>query len=381
MTRRADILFLAGGKDFHAMDKFRLASETYGGDHVLLVTDTIEGEGQRSHIRPSDWVEHLYIIDGLTPGYQSTWVHLWRNILKLMLIPVQSRRLRRIYDRHRPGVVHAVPMYYMVLCWYARIPFVGTPQGDEILVRPFRSRFYRWMAEKALHAAHRVAVDSMKMKETIERHFGRDAILIKNGFRTADTLSSQMPPERRTRVLSARGIQALYRTVDILRARDRVAPDQAIDVVFPFFDQDYKQKVEAAVGTRDVMHGRLERDQLYRMMGEAALVVSIPTGDSSPRSVYEAIFCGAAVALAPDGFIDELPACMRARVFVVDLSDPAWFAAALRFAREVVRTPYRPSTAALEMCDEGRLFQSVMRHLYRMEIPAAPASRTPSHVH
>jgi hypothetical protein len=381
MSVRPAIMFLAGAKDFHAMDKFRLASNSYGAERLMLVTDTVQGEGQHSHIQPGDRVEFLHVVDGLMPDYQSTWTHIWRNSLKLFLIPLQARRLRRLYDLHQPSVVHAVPMYYMVLCWYARIPFVGTPQGDEILQRPFRSRLYKLLAGKALAAATRIAVDSLQMKTAINTHFGRDAILLKNGFRTEKAIAAQLPWDQRTRVLSARGLQVLYRTVDILQARDRSTPEIPIDVVFPFADENVRRQVEAAMGPRDVLHGRLERGPLYHLMGKTLLVVSIPTGDSSPRSVYEAIFCGAAVALSAARFVDELPACMRNRIYIVDVYNPNWFSEAIVFAQEAVKTPYCPSSEALDMCDEDRLFQSVMKKLYRIEPAGAPESGVQSISH
>ena len=89
-------------------------------------------------------------------------------------------------------------------------------------------------------------------------------------------------------------------------------------------------------------------------MGRALLVVSVPRSDSSPRSVYESIFAGAAVAVADNAYIAALPACMRARLLVVDPTDPSWLDSALAAARELTAIPYTPTEDALDRFDQRR---------------------------
>ena len=122
--KKVKVLFLCGGKDFHAMDKYKLIVDAMSTSEVVLVTDTIEGEGQFSLIKDSYKVERLFILDKFTPNYQSKLTHRWRNFLKILLLPIQVLKLRKIYKRYQPQRVHSVPIYYMFLCYLAKIPFI-----------------------------------------------------------------------------------------------------------------------------------------------------------------------------------------------------------------------------------------------------------------
>ena len=64
---------------------------------------------------------------------------------------------------------------------------------------------------------------------------------------------------------------------------------------------------------------------LYQFLSEAVAVFSIPVSDSSPRSVYEAIFCGTCVITTYKQWIELLPRCMRSRVLIVDIEKKDWF--------------------------------------------------------
>lgn len=365
---KIELLFLCGAKDFHAMDKFRLAYDFMGPEQVLLVTDTIQGEGQKSLLEHKYPVEYLYIIDWLTPNYQCSWTHLWRNIIKFALLPIQAKRLEILYEKYQPSVVHAVPMYYMLLCWYAGIPFIGTPQAGEILERPFRSKIYNFFAQKALFAASKILVDSKEMKETIFEYFSCESIILKNGFKTETALLRQSDPDNRFRVISVRGFQDIYQIHRIIKARDSSRSAPPLDLIFPFFDKNYLREVESLLRSDDIMHGLLNRDELYRFLGEALLVISIPTGDSSPRSVYESIFCGATVAITPMGFFDEMPSCMQSRVYIVDVEKYNWFDEAYDFAKQITSERYIPSEEALQMCDQELIFNKLFNNIYYPEM-------------
>ena len=110
---------------------------------------------------------------------------------------------------------------------------------------------------------------------------------------------------------------------------------------------------------------------MYAEMGRAALIVSVPRSDSSPRSVYEAIFAGACVAATDNPWIDALPPCMRARVRVVDLGDPDWLDDALAWALRQGASQYVPSREALEQFDQRSSMRRVAEEFYRHRLGSA----------
>ena len=102
----------------------------------------------------------------------------------------------------------------------------------------------------------------------------------------------------------------------------------------------------------------------------ALLVVSIPLSDSSPRSVYEAIFSGCMVAAIDGAWIGQLPECMKARVMIVDPNSDAWLRDALEAARTRVREPYVPSREALEMFDQKLSMQKIYQEIFPQAVCA-----------
>ncbi len=364
MLKKADVLFLCGGKDFHAMDKFKLTADVIGLERVVLVTDTVEGEAQKSLIKSEYRVEFLLVIDRLTLGFQSPLTHLWRNILKAFLIPFQVTRLKRILCQYQVGTIHAITMYYMLLCYFARIRYVGTPQAGEIQERPYRLRIYKYFAGKAVTGADAIIVDSVAMKETIKNLWNRDAFVIKNGFDTALALRSQTCPDRRSKIISTRGFQKNYQILEILKARGKSFGKAPIEFAFPFHDTGYLKEVRSKLNPIDKLHGLLIKQELYELMGSAILSISIPTSDSSPRSVYESIFCGATVAMTYSGFYDELPICMRDRIYLVNTKNEKWFDEAVDFAQARAGSSYVPTPEALDMCDQYIAIHRVIQNVY-----------------
>lgn len=116
--------------------------------------------------------------------------------------------------------------------------------------------------------------------------------------------------------------------------------------------------------THDDDLGRLDKNDMYRLLSESFLVISIPESDSSPRSVYESIFSGCCVAVTYNQWIESLPQCMKNRLFIVDLDDPLWLEKAFEFAKKCVLVPYVPSEEALEMFDQRKSIGKVIEKLY-----------------
>lgn len=360
-----EIVFLCGARDFHAMDWFRSAQQTLPNDRLCVLTDLIAGEGFQDLRRPGDRVFELFILDPLLLRTPSTLANVWRNVLKLLVFPLQVWLLRRFDRRHPDARYFCHSMYYLFLAWAAGVRFVGTPQGSDVLIKPYRSRAYRFFAVRSLRAARHVTVDSRPMRDRIRELAGVEAEVIQNGIDVRSILAASRrapgaAPER-TLILSIRGFTALYRIDAIVDARNRSArfADVPIALRYPFYEDDYRTKTLPMLRPGDLDVGRVEVAEIPRLFGQAKLVVSVPVSDSSPKSVYEAIFHGCAVAVTHHPYVDDLPACMRARLVVVDLSDPQWLDDALERAATILRHPYQPSPEAVSTFDKIESFKKV----------------------
>jgi hypothetical protein len=357
------IVIVGGARDFHAMDWYRTVRRVCPDREVIFITDLFGGEGYTDLSKPGDKIYSLIVIDRfLFPG-QSRHSNLWRNFVKLVLLPLQAARLRRILDKFPRRIVHAHPMYYMALSLMAGVEYVGTPQGDEILIRPRRSLIYKYFSAKILKGAKAVIVDSFQMKEGVKAIAGIDAHVFQNGINVSEIVQHRTP-NKREKVVSIRGMEDLYRIAEIVEARNKTAKSTPLSFIYPFADTAYRSGLQPLLEPKDDDLGRLQKQAMYRLLSESLLVISIPRSDSSPRSVYESIFAGACVAATYNTWMDVLPPCMKSRIFVVDLADSQWLNQAISYARQIVETPFIASEEALEIYSESRSIGKVIEKFY-----------------
>lgn len=362
MNNLKDIVFVCGARDFHAMDKYWITTKAVYPKKVLLLTDLIESENQPKLIFEDTPVYHLFNIDWLLFKRQSYFGNKWRNIIKSLVIPIQVYCLKKFYKKHPNHIYHAIPMYYMMLCYLGKVPFIATPQGSEILLRPLKSKVYKRYAIKCLQAAKKVIVDSVNMQKKVFELSGVNSIILKNGFNTSKILNTSGGD--RKFILSIRGLNPNYRIDKILKGRIQSKEKYPMTFVYPACEKDYKVKIKESFIPEDQDLGRLDKDVLYEIMVNTLLAISIPESDSSPRSVYECIFAGACVAVTYSPYIDELPQCMRERIYLVDINDINWFDNAIYYARKITAIPFTPSEEALDMCDQERTIRRVVNEVY-----------------
>jgi len=348
MQSQMNVAFLGSGRCFHTNDWFRSTCELLGV-HVPYITDNYEGDGLPTILKDGDDVRELLIIDKVLATRASTFGHRWRNLVKLLLVPVQIFLLRRHLAKMNRPFLLAHSTYYAFIASFTNAPYAAIPQGSEVLVRP-KAKFYRWFLRRSLEKANFITVDSESMKRSIGDLTTTPVFIVQNGINVRAVRAHRVPV--RELVMSIRAISANYRILEIISGRNAASPDTALTMTFPFTEANYFKAVSEAVGKQDVLLGCVDKEELYGLMGRANCILSIPGSDSSPRSVYEAIFAGAAALCAPSQYIEALPACMRARVVVVDIAEEGWFSRAVARAEEIVRTDYVPSEEALLAFDQ-----------------------------
>ncbi len=362
------LVFLCGARDFHAMDWYKSAKELLLEKEIYILTDLIEGESYKNLLCKNDRVFKLIIIDKLLCKKQSRFGHLWRNFIKLIVFPIQIVLIKRFSKKHPGSIYHAHSMYYLFLAWAARIPYIGTPQGSDILIKPDKSILYRYFAIKVLNSAKAVTVDSLKMKDKIYELTGKNPHIIQNGI-DIDSINiffKNYAQNLNKSVLSIRGLTPLYRIIEIIKARNLSSrySDIAITFIYPFQESEYAKQINALFMPFDKNIGRIERMKMYELLAGTSLVISIPYSDSSPRSVYEAIFCGCAVAITYHPYYDILPQCMKSRIILVELKDQNWFDKALEESNRIIKEPFSPSDDALNLFDQKRSFRKLEKLLF-----------------
>ena len=354
------IYFVASARDYHAIDWYRLVKALCPGRRVAVATDLIEGEGFARIVDDSDEVILLFPTDKILLTGQSRLGNLWRNVVKLLLVPLLARRLQCLSkEAEQRPIFHAHSMYYIFLCWVAGIEFVATPMGSDVLVRPDQSWLYRFFTRRSLQAAAAITVDSVALREKIQQLCGAESFIVQNGIDAAGTRNARISSTERSRIVSIRGADPNYRIAELVKARNRARNKAPLDLIYPFFEEGYLHDVRMELREGDVDRGRVSKEEMYELFAQARFVISIPISDSSPRSVYEAIFCGACVVVSYGKWVESLPDCMRSRVVIADLESDRWFDDAVSCADMICKTPFVPSKQAIEMFDETECMKAV----------------------
>ncbi len=355
--KQLSIVFLCGARDFHAMDWYRSARKLLKGVHICILTDLICGENFKKLINDDDEVYRLLILDKFLFRNQGHKADIWRNILKFAVMPFQSALVKNFYKRHPNSIFWAHGMYYLKLASITKVPYIGTPQGSELLVRPYRSKAYKRFAERALKDAKFVTVDSVKMQESSQSLYNIKPFIVQNGVDIKTiriARESVIDKERNTDFLSIRGFVPLYRERRIIEGRNasdkyRTTP---IHFIYPFEDESYINEVRPLLNQKDRLLGRLGHDEMYRKLLDTKIVFSIPESDSSPRSVYEAIFLGCVVIIVENTYYNDLPECIQNRIILTDVEKKGWFREAVDMALQKYNESFQISNEVENLFDQ-----------------------------
>ena len=360
------IIFLGNARDFHAMDWYRTIQNICPDNKVYFATDLIESEGHAKLVKDNDLILPLFNIDKFLFKEQSNSGNIWRNLIKVLIFPFQIPKIKKLKKNYPNTIFHAHTMYYMFLGWVAKINYIGTPQGSEILVRPYKSCLYKYFAKKALVNAKYIIVDSLNLQNGIKLLSGKNAAIIQNGIDVKEILKYNFGGGgERDKVLSIRGMYPNYRLEEIFLAREKSVTKPNLTFFYPFWEDGYKKTISRYFKHDDVDLARIsEKADVYKLMFSSLLAISIPKSDSSPRSVYEAIFCGCCIALTYHPYIELMPKCMRERVFIVQIEDPNWFDKALSYAKKLVQIPFVPTQEALNRYDQNSSMAIVAKNYY-----------------
>jgi hypothetical protein len=363
-----NIIFIGNSTDYHAIDWYRNIKKicSGSGQKVMFATDLVSSEGRQKLITIDDNLIDLYNIDWLLFANQSYAGNIWRNIIKLLFFPIQVYHIKKLEKKHPSSIFHAHTMYYLFLGWVAGIKYIGTPQGSEILIRPYRSIFYNYFAKKSILGAEHIIIDSVNLQNGILKLCNKPSTIIQYGIDIKAINKVVDNSETREHVASIRGLYPIYQIEKIFKARNFIKTSQRLVLFYPIWEDGYKAKILKLMKPGDQNLGRIpEKNDVFSLLGKTLLAVSIPSSDSSPRSVYEAIFSGCCVATTHFTWIEFLPECMRERLIIVNLDDELWLEKAITIAREVTKNIYYPSDAALNLFDQERSMKVVAELFYQ----------------
>ena len=321
------LIFLCSTRDFHAMDWVESYKKISGCEPTIF-TESKSGEGLKDLSSNYNSVHNLFLIDFFLFSSQNKFSSIYRNILKILLIPLQVFILKIKINKLKlkKSIFHCHGMYYSLIAALSGINFISTPQGSEILIR-YDSFFYKLFADFIFKRSLFITIDSSSMKKKINNNFQSKIYIIQFGVNIdiIESIKQSHKVKRKNAALSPRGMTSLYQIREITYAFNSLKNKLlSLDFCYPFADIDYLESVKKISKNKSFYYGQLERIELYKKFLEYKYVISIPSSDSSPRSVYEAVICGCIVIVQLNKYLLELPKTIRERIVSVDIQNPNW---------------------------------------------------------
>tara|TARA_Y100001958_G_scaffold152612_1_gene139006 strand:+ start:17886 stop:18962 length:1077 start_codon:yes stop_codon:yes gene_type:complete len=318
------LIFLTSGSDFHAKDWYDAVNELINVDVIL---DSVNPHGLKNYFKNVNF-KKLFIIDFLLGSRQFYFSDKLRNIIKMIFLPIQSIILKIKSNKKDIYWCHGV--YFGLVCKIANVNYVVTPQGSEVLVRPYKNRIYKFFLQWTLSGADLVTVDSESMKKSL-KNIGIKSEIIQNGIEIRNLSRIKIKKEKNT-ILSVRGCTKLYRIKNIAIQSLKIKNKYKVDYCFPFFNIDYLNDIKKYVDKKNIL-GVLSNKDYHKILSKYEYVISIPKSDSSPKSIYEAIFLGCKIIAQKNSkWINECTNEMKKRIIEVDLNNENWLKDAIQIS-------------------------------------------------
>jgi glycosyltransferase involved in cell wall biosynthesis len=271
-------------------------------------------------------VEHMAIAvhsrgyDVVVAG--ETWGDAQDSTLADHGIPVHERTwptarwMRRLFRETRPDVVHAhwMPIAAQALLYGAQ-PLLATAWGSDVFLAGRRQKAtYRLLVRHA----DVVMADSAALAQALnDLGAPADRTMVLGWGVDLQAFSPARTPRGEIRealglppgpvILSPRLLRELYNPKVILHAFERVAAERDdVTLVLKHLGHETPDVGAIRYPERVRIVGHVSYERMADYYRAADVCVSIPSSDSSPRSVWEAMGCGAPCILSDLPWVDEL---------------------------------------------------------------------------
>ncbi len=263
------------------------------------------------------------IVDGVNIHYVSEKKLSNQNlsfVYNLLRLPLIIKELKRIIKQISPDIIHAhhVTPFGLWATLSNVHPYLVTAYGSSVLILARRILLYKLITKYVLKKADIITCDSRLLQEAIVGLGARsDKIhIIQNGVNLEvfkpeiekNKIRSKFELGDSPLIFSNRGTTPLYNLDCVVKAIPKVLKVFP-NVKFAFCNSSshtFNPELKELARNLGVIHstmfiGHVEFSDIPFYQKDADINVSVPSSDSSPASVYEAMACGTPV------IISELP--------------------------------------------------------------------------
>jgi len=235
--------------------------------------------------------------------------HMLSQLNKLVSARIYARKIDNVIDEYDIDIVHAHSLYYGYLASFIKsnTTIIFTPMGSDIILNAQSNRLYHHMALNAFKRANITTGDSLLLQKQGYKVGAkkRNNYIIQNGVDTSiffpknNNISQKYGvTQDEVLIFSPRGITPIYNIDIIIDGLNLlIKKGYRIKCMFAFaFGNEYSDRIkkkieEYGIESCVIWLGYLSYNEMADHYNAADVIVSIPSSDSSPKSVYEAMFC------------------------------------------------------------------------------------------
>ena len=242
--------------------------------------------------------------------------HKLFQINKLISAKYYAYKIDALIKSENIEIVHAHNLYYGYVASFlkAKVPIIFTPMGSDIIIHAQNNIIYKHMARKAFDKAAVVTGDSLLLQKKgfevgakVEKNY-----IIQNGVDSSIFYPKENSLKKDFRIacdeflfFSPRAITPLYNIHIILDALHKLKQsNHRFKCMFSYaFGGEYYSELKKKVNTLGLENnviwlGYIKYEDMPLYYNACDLAISVPNSDSSPKSVYEAMFCGKPVIIS-----------------------------------------------------------------------------------
>ncbi len=230
---------------------------------------------------------------------------------RILSIPIACIWLSIYVKKNKIEVIHAHSVFYGFLAFFifSGKPIVFTPMGSDVLVNPEKSLLYRLMTRIAYIRPSIVTGDSYLIQKTGIKYGAnkKNNYVIQNGVnqkifypmeKSYDLLNQYNISNEETIFYSPRQLEELYNIDIIINSLYEIKnKGYLFKCMFSYgpessYIKELKKRIkEYKLESNIIWLDLLTHSEMAKHYCLSDVIISIPSSDSSPRSVYEAAFC------------------------------------------------------------------------------------------
>ena len=337
------ILYLANSSNWH----IDLWTQYFINAHSVFLFSEKENYLNDQHFKGVS-ITHSEGVFGSFFNYLGIKSHRLFQLNKLVSASFYAAEIDRLVLKQKIDVIHAHTLFHGYIASYLKssVPVIFTPMGSDIIIHAQQNLIYKFMARKAFNKATVITGDSLILQKRGYK-VGANAqenYIIQNGVdssifkpRSANKLKQDLGVLKgETLIFSPRAITPLYNIDTIIESLSELKKtNPRFKCMFSYaFGGEYYSKLKEKVISFGLMEnviwlGYIQYEDMQLYYNASDLVISVPSSDSSPKSVYEAMFCGKPVIISDlewsHELLDELDCVLR-----VDVKNPVQLAQAIK---------------------------------------------------